>query len=345
MNKGYIGMGEKTSDLKLTIYLRDKIAQLFSGRIIDFLLLFYQPYKRHRMPEKMKTYGELFPDRTFYVIRLYPPATGYLGNYNYILGYMRYAYQKGWIPIVDMYHYDTIYSLHNIEQDYPKDVWGMFFEQPWDPVHKRRYTLDEVYQSKNVVLSCGSEEFCVYSFEEETISWQRRMAKMIPFNKEMQEYADNMLQETIGQINLPVMGIPFRGTDYKKKYAGHKIQLDPIDVEKYYSLYKRRWYGESDIYVFCNTEEQQVLDFVLKSIPNVIASNTYRFKRYSGISMGEAINKEDKFSMLKDYLANMYVLSKCDSMIGTLNNGLYVAFLWSEGNYSHFECIDLGKYK
>ena len=332
----------KTSDFKLTIYLRNKLAQLFPTPIINFLLFFYKPYKKFRMPEVKTSFGDLYPDRTFYLIRIYPPGTGYLGNYNYVLGYMNYAYQKGWIPVIDMYHYDTVYTPHNIEQDVPVDMWGAFFEQPWDEIHQRRYSLEEVYNSKNVVLSCGSEDFCDYSFLPENISWQRKMMKQIPFIPYMQKYAEGMLNTTIGENNRPVIGMPLRGTDYKQHYAGHSIQLDVSEAYKYYKIYKEKWYPNSELYVYCNSEEQKTVDDLKKGVPNVISSRTHRLSEYSSLNVSDALNQGNKFEMLRDYLANMYVLSKCDSLIGTMNNGFYTAFLWSDGKYEHFDCIDLG---
>lgn len=70
----------------------------------------WEAYKNLTMPEQKKSFGNKNPDKTFFVIRLYPPAAGFLADYNYVLGYMKYAYDNGWIPVVDMQNYQTLYN-------------------------------------------------------------------------------------------------------------------------------------------------------------------------------------------------------------------------------------------
>ena len=143
----------------------------------------WEAYKNLTMPEQKKSFGNKNPDKTFFVIRLYPPAAGFLADYNYVLGYMKYAYDNGWIPVVDMQNYQTLYN-----EDHPihgtTNVWEYFFEQPLDPATGKRYTLEEVYQSKNVILSNGSDQRCNFTGDKdpEVLKWQHEMAERAPFN-------------------------------------------------------------------------------------------------------------------------------------------------------------------
>ena len=145
----------------------------------------WEAYKNLTMPEQKKSFGNKNPDKTFFVIRLYPPAAGFLADYNYVLGYMKYAYDNGWIPVVDMQNYQTLYN-----EDHPihgtTNVWEYFFEQPLDPATGKRYTLEEVYQSKNVILSNGSDQRCNFTGDKdpEVLKWQHEMAERAPFNAE-----------------------------------------------------------------------------------------------------------------------------------------------------------------
>ena len=108
----------------------------------------WEAYKNLTMPEQKKSFGNKNPDKTFFVIRLYPPAAGFLADYNYVLGYMKYAYDNGWIPVVDMQNYQTLYN-----EDHPihgtTNVWEYFFEQPIDPATgKQAIELIDTIQQK-----------------------------------------------------------------------------------------------------------------------------------------------------------------------------------------------------
>lgn len=334
---------QKQKENNIMSLLRQKSAIIFPAPIVNTLSRCYTKYKRFRMPEKKVSFGDLYPDRTFYLIRLYPPGTGFLANYIYILGYMHYAYKKGWIPVIDMKNYQTLYS-----DDGKTDLWGSFFEQPPDK-YGHRYSLKEVYHSKNVVLSCGSEDFYDISFDNNPISclkWQREMASLVPFNSEMLVIANKMYSRTVGNQDCPVIGIPFRGTDYNRHVAGHSKQLNPKVAFQFYEHYIKLWYPDNiKIAVYCNSEESSTINEAKQYFSNLLYSDTKRIELYDKKQNVADSIKEDSLSMLRDYLANMYVLSKCDSMIGTMNNGLYTSFIWSMGKYSHFKLIDLGKHK
>lgn len=326
--------------------IREATIRIFPMPVLAFMLIFWKRYKKFRMPEKRYSFGDLYPDRIFYVIRLYPPASGYLSNYVYVLGYMKYAYDNGWIPIIDMKNYQNMYNDYADDVG-GQDIWGWFFEQPWDNIHRRRYTLEEVYKSKNVILSCGSEDFYDASFKEDIVEWQRCMMKKVPFKPDMEKHVKEELEKAIGyRQNNKVMGIAIRETDLKRHYAGHAIQMTKSDAVKLYYELKKEWYSNSsDVVAFVNAEEEKSMEYIKKEIPGVLCMNNRRVEKYTGGNAAYASKNIDSRQKLKDYLTNMYILSKCDSLIGTLNNGFYVAYLWSDGNLAHFKKVDLGTYK
>ena len=106
--------------------------------IFAIAVFFRHIYKALKYPEIKKCFGELNPDKTFFVIRLAPPATGFLANYNYVLGYMKYAFDKGWIPVVDMENYASLYQEEGPVNG-TRNVWEYFFEQPYDEKTSKRY--------------------------------------------------------------------------------------------------------------------------------------------------------------------------------------------------------------
>ncbi len=314
--------------------------------VFDIAVFFRQTYKAIKMPEKRKKFGELNPDKTFYVIRLCPPATGFLANYNYVLGYMKYAYGKGWIPVVDMENYATLYQE---EEPYngTRNVWEYFFEQPYDPKTQKRYTLDEVYKSKNVVLGKADVQ-TMYdgSLQDDVLKWQYEMSLLVPFKKEMQEYIDK-----VAEISFPkgvkVLGVPTRGSDMKKRIIGHAIAMN---AEEILPIVKQKCLEWNLDHVFVNAEEEETLAFFKKHLDKVYYTQCERIHNYdvnkdSSVALALESKTICRAESIKDYLANIKILSMCTSILGTKNNGLVAAVIWNGGNYEHVEVVDNGTWK
>ena len=89
--------------------------------------------------------GKLNPDKVFYIIRRYP-GTGLLSNLAYVINHIQIANRMGFIPIVDMKNYPSVYN-ENDKIFGTLNSWEYYFEQLTD------YSLDEVYQSKNIIIT------------------------------------------------------------------------------------------------------------------------------------------------------------------------------------------------
>ena len=93
--------------------------------------------------------GKLNPDKVFYIIRRYP-GTGLLSNLAYVINHIQIANRMGFIPIVDMKNYPSVYN-ENDKIFGTLNSWEYYFEQLTD------YSLDEVYQSKNIIITDNKE--------------------------------------------------------------------------------------------------------------------------------------------------------------------------------------------
>lgn len=295
-------------------------------------------YKRLRMPEQRKSFGDLNPDKTFYIIRLFPPATGFLANYNYVLGYMKYAFDKGWIPVIDMENYGTLYQEENPVNG-TRNVWEYFFEQPYDKKTSKRYSLDEVYKSKNVVLALADDpRMFNNSLTADAIKWQHEMSLLIPFNGYMQKKIENAKN-----IFFPkggnTLGVPIRGSDVKKRLIGHPI---PASIDEMISAIKQKC-DEWDINgIFVKAEEKEVINTLGEEFTNLYYTQCCRIEKNDKNESNVALRYESKSESLSEYLTDIYLLSLCDSIIGTMNNGLTTAIIWNGGKFNNVEILDNG---
>lgn len=316
-------------------------------RPVYFVCVFFRIiYKNIRMPQHKKRFGNLNPDKTFFIIRLFPPATGFLANYNYVLGYMHYAIKKDWIPVIDMENYGTLYQEAD-RINGTKNVWEYYFEQPFDVKTGRRYSLSEVYRSANVILSNGSMELTTFDYQSDSINWQREMMALIPFNNKCMNYVNKVYNNTIPP-NCKLIGVSIRGSDVKKRVIGHPIPISVEEIIPILKQHKKDWndLGNNTAF-FVKSEEQSTINSVRDSLCNVYYSDSVRIDDYNGEnnSINVVYGRKSKYKATLDYLTDIYILSKCDALVGTMNNGLYTALLWNKNQYNHIDIIDKGRYR
>lgn len=305
---------------------------------------FRKIYKLVRMPEQRKSYGELNPDKTFYVIRLFPPGTGWLANYIYVLGYMKYAYEKGWIPVVDMENYGTLYQESEAVHG-TRNVWEYWFLQPDELGTGKRYSLEEVYKSKNVILANASKECYVASMDREVLQWQYEMAQHVPFNEHTQRYIEKQLESI--PIDRAIIGVPTRGSEQKKRVIGHHIPATVNDLIPLLRKYIVQWGDDrGNARIFVKAEENEAIDMLREVFPDIIYTEGTRITNYDGKAPASNANTQSsRYQSILEYMTDIYILSKCDGLIGSFNNGFYTAILWNNNMYKHIEIVDKGIYK
>lgn len=334
---------EKLEQLKLFF------AKKTPGWVHGTLVKIYGVYKNILMHQEKKSFGDKNPDKTFFVIRLFPPAVGYLANYNYVLGYMRYAYEHGWIPVVDMENYATFYQEEEPVNG-TRNVWEYYFLQPEELGTGKRYSLAEVYQSKNVILANGSMQLQSFNAcrDKEILKWQSEMARRAPFNETTLKHLEEVRKQTVPE-GVPVIGVAFRGSDMGSRMIGHYIQATVDDVVPRLRDKLNVW-GQNNTApaIFVKSEEAETVTDFAKHFDNVCYVDEKRLENFDkdGIhNAAENYKNSSKYQQTLDYFTSIYILSKCDYLMGSMNNGVNTAIIWNGGEYIECDVIDKGIYK
>ncbi len=74
----------------------------------------------------------------------------------YVIQHIGYAEKNNYVPVVDFKNYKVQYTIQKEE-----DTWEVFFKQI------SKYTLNEVYKSKNVILSGLNASYETYPYLRE----------------------------------------------------------------------------------------------------------------------------------------------------------------------------------
>ena len=151
--------------------------------------------------------GELNPDKVFYVIRRYP-SMGIFSNLAYVINHIQIAERMGFIPIVDMKNYPSVYNekqkIFNTNNS-----WEYYFE----PLTK--YSLEEVYSSKNILMT--DNRFYRDKEFKNKITTSKKLVnilnKKIKIKKTKLRTIDYLKRKLFN--NKKILGVHHRGTSYK----------------------------------------------------------------------------------------------------------------------------------
>ena len=306
--------------------------------------------------EQKKSFGPKHVDKTFYVIRSIDdksrfyigPIHNLLANYFYVLSHLCYAQTRGWIPIVDQLNY-PVYNSQKKPVNGSFNAWEYFWKQPC------AYTLDEVYQSKNVVLSKRSwfgEWDMGYDASHYTnhqiVSHLNTVSMSCPLIDAVRQHIDH-----VGKTLLPagkgILGVSVRFGGHSKNAlkpgAGHPIQPE---VEELIGIVERRMAEWAMDYVFLASDEGLAVEkFRLQFGDKLLVLPRRRIEEgrvYSPIEPNPLYTQDNLYQTTLDYLTEMEILSRCGALIGSVTSGLRYAVVRKNGAFEHLEIIDRGRF-
>lgn len=312
----------------------NRVRLFFQDRLTHFLGTVHEPWYTIlngfanrlillRHPERITHPGTFCPEKTFYLIRDTPSTAGLASWYDRVLGYMIRAERKGWIPVVEPQ-----------QPALPDDGdWYAFFKGPSDisPV--------DACKGRNVVFAT-THGVIHKRYSKRNIAVRHRLCEKIPFSDAAREYADARLPSIFADAPKPMVGVVFRGTDYRAvgnyRPRGHAKVPTYETFCEVISADLKRWRidDREGEHVFVVTEEQEALEAILRRFPKCRFVEKERFADFDIVGGGmsdrrlkSVTRKENNFLYLLDILA----LAKCDYLIGW-NVGAVLMALNLNGN-------------
>jgi hypothetical protein len=242
--------------------------------------------------------GDLNPEKVFYVIRR-TPGTGLFSNLAYVINHIQIARRMGFIPIVDMENYPTVY---NEKQKIfgTNNSWEYYFEKLSD------FNLDEIYQSKNIIMT--DNKFYRDKEFKNRITSSNTLVKILKDQikiKKTKLKTINFLKKKLFD-GKKILGVHHRGTGYKiTEYPITINQMiniinEILEKEKYDKIFYvtedlnnfnvlRNYFGEKMIFFPNSQRGKKNLD-VWKKYPRLL----HRYK------------------LGRDILYETFLLSYCD---------------------------------
>lgn len=284
-------------------------------------------YIKYKWREHRVSYGEENPDKTFYVVRRAPSKVGLFSYVATCMGYIKYAVDQGYIPVIDMQNCENTYLESG--QIGKCNAWEFYFEQPCG------YTLADIAHSKNIILGNGllPKEYPgipMVRDESNYAMWREYSRKYLKINQTMREIINQTYSELLQQERT--VGVLCRGTDYtNSRPPQHPIQPELGDVIAKTEEFLNHHHCE---YVYLATEDENVYRHFQEAFGNQLKVTAA--KRYADVG-SENINdiaferENDYYLKGVEYLVNIGVLAKCDCLVAGCVGGLYGTLLLTEG--------------
>lgn len=305
--------------------------------------------------ERHRCFGTENPERTFYVIRGIDHECKHyrgvplnlLAIHSYVLSHLLYAQQKGLLPVIDQ-RGDPVNNRESYPINGTNNPWEYFWSQPVP------YTLEEVYASRQVVLSKrswyepGNLGYSIAAHQDlKTIQGYYKLSSQVPLNEVTRKYIDEWLQKLFRNRGR-VLGVSLRRGGHAKAdhcYApNHPIQPEPEELAAIVAKRLKEWNMDA---VFLTTEEELYIELFqnifgdrLICLPRV----RYHGWRAYPSDQDPLYLPGQRYQTARDYLTEMELLSVCSGLIGSITSGLRYAIIQNNGKFEHLEILDCGRH-
>ena len=310
--------------------------------------------------EEYASFGEKNPDITFYVIRPYyyvapnellTHPQHLLYYYYLVLQKISYAVKNHWMPVVDWEHYDGLLYFAEEEPIHgTKNAWEYFWEQP------SPYSLDEVYQSKNVILSTrNSIDYGLIpptvmkrpfnKYAEGLAMRCARYAQLTPFNEYTEKYIQDY-QTSLFPENKRILGVVYRSTSYGQEETPNKSHPVQPSLSALIVKVKKLMQQHQMEYVFFVNEESKNVEHMREVFGDkliVLPRPRYEnFHTFTPEDPNPLYVLGQRYPTNLGYLTEIALLSRCTGLVGAMSSGTRSAIIWNQGKYEVLEIIDLG---
>lgn len=295
---------------------------------------------KRKWGERKVCYGKENPDKVFFVIRRNTPTTGLFSFVTIHLGWIRYAIEKGYIPVVDMCNTRNTYLTD--EEVGKKNAWEFYFEQPCG------YGLEDVSRSKNVILSSigtppSYPGHDMAQSQQACNMWKQFAQKYLIVKPELREKLKNLYTQMFEDKR--VLGVLCRGTDYKNlKPSKHPIQPEIEDIIRKAEQVMKQ---EECEYLYIATEDAEYLQAFQQHFGEKLRymqNQRYENTGTKNINqLGERIGIKTAAERGTDYLLEIGLLAKCHCLVAGSVGGTYGAVLLND-HYDYQYIYDLGLY-
>lgn len=290
--------------------------------------------------------------KKYYIIRRTELGAGFFSNYWWVMGHIVFARKLGYLPVVDMQNYKTLYS-----EEEPvcgeTNAWNYYFENVGG------VRLQDAYDSGKYVLAEArplhkyADKYCEPTYRYPT---GRTIDYYYPLQKRYMRIRPEIVEkfekkwEDFVRGRDKILGVHVRGTDMRND-LGHPV---PAAVEAYIDQAGKILGRDSRIdAIFLSTDETDVTEAFQKAFAKrgirVFWNEAFRVGsdpgavKKTGVHETKPVNPRERHKYLlgMEVLCDAWCLAKCNYLLCGYSNITNVVLIWNHHQYE--EVVRLGK--
>tara|TARA_B110000438_G_scaffold278795_1_gene302649 strand:+ start:26 stop:1102 length:1077 start_codon:yes stop_codon:yes gene_type:complete len=313
-------------------FVYKKIYRKITDRPISNKLKKKLNFVNHEPAYFYKRFGNKNINKLFYVIKIYEKnkeGGGLFSNLLFILRHLIFAENLKAIPVIDL---ENFYNRYNEKSAVfgEKNSWLYYFE----PVSK--YTLNEVYQSQNVLITNGFFSKNMKKNYHSDKNLIRIFKKYIKIKKKFLKSANYYEKENF--LNKKVLGVHLRGTD-RKTTTNHPF---PPTITQMYQLIDDAINKYKFNKIFLITDQEKYLKLFQIKYKNLLCFRKETFRSNQSKIFDLKVRKNHRYEIGRDNIEEMLILSKLEYLICTTSNLSQASCLISKNNINYMEVEENG---
>ena len=260
--------------------------------------------------------------KIFYIIRRTPGA-GLFSNFIFVLNHIKLADNLGYIPIVDMENFPTIYN-ETRQINNSKNAWNYYFK------NKKKYNLKKIYNENNFILT--SNRFSKsFSHNIDNITFRKLFKKYFRINNNHIKIVENYKKKYF--LNKKILAVHLRGTSYKTS-ANHPFPTTSAQTIKLLEKLLKKYKFDK---IFLCTEDLKYFNLINNKFKNKVIYLNKSYKSHKDDAFKVYPRKFHRYKLGRDILLEALLISKCDSFVFTNSNvSEFVKFLDSKNAINYF---------
>lgn len=286
----------------------------------------------------------------YYIIIRSEGGAGFFSNYMWVLGHVVFARKLGYIPVVDMKHYSTLYSEETLI-DGVDNAWNYYFEDIDTITLEQAYASGRYVMGRDKYLTKYAEKYSLPNYRYPTDQMINYYGPIIERNirmrEDLKEEYDIVWRQNVTDSDH-VLGIHIRGTDMKNN-LGHPM---PASIEDYLEQTWEVLQRHPEINkIFLATDENNVKEVYEQAFKNhdctLFMNEVFRvWDRGEKTKIGVHETKVDnprpnhKYLMGKEVLQDAWFLKKCEYLICGHSNITNVVILWNQKQFKQVVCVE-----
>ena len=288
----------------------------------------------------LKHSGNYNSGKIIYIIKEQGNGYGFFAEFKCLLEKLFFADLHGFIPYI---YFDEDYLYYDNTIDDEKNAFKYYFNA--------KVEVSTPFESENILVSRGCDceyverRFCsmgysqTYEFEECLVNTLR---KYILIKKDMLDEFDEVISRMFQ--NNKVLGIHYRGTDFKVGYNNHPTV---VQIGQVIEAVKQAIKEDKFQLIFLATDEKGVYDILYNEFGDKLVwyKDVYRGDGNNSIAFSKDDRKNHSYRLGKEVLRDAYTLSKCEGLIAGLSQVSFGARILKKSRseeYIYYKCIDNG---